>query len=574
MDTIPSSVRERIRKYLPASRQPKLAIQNSCSKTGDAGESWLIATDSHLLVGSQDLTGEMEFTAHPLKEITGSERDGHGFARGKLVFLSGTDPLDRMEYSSLDSTKFETVDQEILSLVRSVGGRPGAPAPAEKPDAEAPVPEREKRTEGRPPSPGPQKAVGPAPPSRARGKSPTPARGRKPPEASRRRTAPTPKTPTTPTATRQQPKQTDLEKTVAVPRSPARALPKKTVAVIPPAEKPPTADRKRTPVPRKKEPPAPPKREKKVSLRRAGGSGSRSLVLLLPSSPLIPGEVIPAQVALRQQKDIACRGVRLHLRGMEETEITEGMGKNRSTSRERHILIDEEHVLFGRRSQPSEQNFADAIENMFSSGRYPVLRTGNHVWDARLYLPSGSLPSYDGRHGSIKYSLKAYVDVPRAFDIAKITNLAINPEEESHRFRFEPVRRRRPGYGPQDLRLHVELDDYRWARDTRIHGRVRFSNPKRREIRGFRVEAYYQEQAVAEGAVRRTKVAAKRSFSNLGFTGTEFPARRFGVPSPPAIPLFAGRYLRTDLFVVVTLDLPREADVKAEFKAVPTSGEE
>jgi hypothetical protein len=362
---------------------------------------------------------------------------------------------------------------------------------------------------------------------------------------------------------------------VAIPKTPARALPKKTVAVVPPAAgKKPPAGKKKTAPPPKKKAPEPPKEEKKVPLERVGGSGSSSVVILLPASSLHPGRIIPAHIGVRRQKDLACRGVRLHLRGLEETEVSHGMGKNRSTSRERRILIDEEHVLFGKRSRPAEENFADALETVFSSGRYPVLRAGNHVWDARLFLPKGSLPSYDGRHGSVKYSLKAYVDVPRAFDIAKIANITISPEEESQRLRFEPIRSGRRGYGPQDLRLHIEMDEFQWGKDTKIRGTVRFSNPKRREIRGLRVDAYYQEQAVAEGEVRRTKVSAKRSFSRLGFTGTEFPTRGFGVPAPASIPLFAGKHLRTDLFVTVTLDLPWEADVKVEYVAVPVSGGE
>jgi hypothetical protein len=581
MDTIPSSVRTRIQKYLPAARQPRLAIQNSCSKTGDAGESWLIATESHLLVGSQDLTGDMEFTAHPLRKITGIERDGHGFGRGKLVFLSGTEALDRLEYSALDSTKFESVDQEILSLVRAAGGRPAAPTPAAKPETGTAGPGKEKKPlEARPPS-GPQPAMRPPAPPPAR-ETPGPPNTREKPPGPPRRQRPTP-TKTAPASTpaadrktpRPKPEPLDAAKTVAIPKTPARALPKKTVAVVPVApEKKPALRKKKTPPPAKKTTPEPPKEEKKVPLERVGGSGSSSVVILLPSSSLHPGRVIPAHVGVRRQKDIACRGVRLHLRGLEETRITHGMGKNRSTSRERRVLIDEEHVLFGKRSRPAEENFADALGTVFSSGRYPVLRAGNHVWDARLYLPTGSLPSYDGRHGSVTYSLKAYVDVPRAFDIAKIANITISPEEESQRLRFAPVRRGRRGYGPRDLQVHIEMDEFEWGEDTKIRGTIRFSNPKRREIRGIRVDAYYQEQAVAEGEVRRTKVAAKRSFSRLGFTGTEFPTRGFGVPAPARVPLFAGKHLRTDLCVTVTLDLPWEADVKFEYVAVPVSGGE
>jgi hypothetical protein len=552
MDEPTSLVRRQIGNHLSPGQKPRLSVQNSCSKTGDAGESWLIATDSHLLIGTQSLAGDLEFEAYPLAEITGIERDSHGLGRGKLIFLSGQKILDQLEYSALDSDKFQTVDQEILSLVRKRGGRPAPPpiaesAPTVEPPQATPTP-REIQAPRRPEPPPREKPA--AKPSA---------------EVGRQRLRP------------------------SAPPTPLRVP-------VPLAPKPP-----QPPAPKPREP----RPEEKVieikpgKLSSAGGTGSPNIVILLPSTRFSPAELVPTQVRLRQKRPVRCRGVRLHLRGMEQTKITHGSGNNRSTSRERRIIVDEEHILYGHRSQPVGDSVADALATLFQSGKHPTLATGNYEWDTRLFLPEGALPSYAGRHGSVNYSLKAYVDIPMSFDVAKNVDLLIIPNEEQRQYRFVPMReptysltkmnreRGRKPFSPSNLKetdtlgmaragdivLEAEVNGFTWGKESKIRGRLRFENPRRREIRGLAVTAELVEEAHAGSHIRRVKAAEKRAFSRLSFNGAEFPWRGFSVPAPRQAPPFTGRLLRLDLVVTVSLDVTLHKDVKVAFVARPGSSE-
>lgn len=543
MDSVTSQVRAKVKGYLAAGQEPRIALQNLCSKTGEAGESWLIATDSTLLIGTQSLAGELEFEAYPLAKITGIERSSHGLGRGKLAFVSGTECLDELEYSALDSDKFQTVDQQILALVRKAGGRPAPVPPAgTAPGVSEPV-EAPATAQVAPPVVEEKPAVVSATPQ------PTPPR----PKA----------------------KAAEVRKPVVPPTG--RRIPEKR---RPPLLHPKVIPGRRGDI--RTAPPAAPVpgegrkggKETPAVLRPAGGKGSPHIVLLLPGTTFTPGELVPCHIRIRQPRSVFCRGVRLHLRGAEETRISHGSGKNRSTHREKVILVDEEHVLFGRHSNPAGENFADALGKLFSSTEYPQLSTGEHTWETRFMVPQSTPPTYEGRCGTVRYSLKAYVDIPLSFDTAKHVGLTVVPEEGRRRYRFVRYESRRSRFrelapGPGDIRLEVELEEYTWGADDRIRGRIRFSNPRRREVRGLKVDAELVEEAHADSHVRVNKINTKRAYSRIGFNEAEFPWRGFSVPAPAGGPPFGGKILRVDLLVKVALDLPWKGNVQAGFMARP-----
>src|SRR2546430_5606260 len=121
---------------------------------------------------------------------------------------------------------------------------------------------------------------------------------------------------------------------------------------------------------------------------------SRSITVELPRLSYYTGEVIEGTVVIETTSEAKSRGLYVDFTGTEETQITRQSGKTSHTYRSTATLVQWRLPLRGEEPVPPR------------TYRYPF----------RFQIPEQSLPSYAGRHASVKYILTARLDGPLWLD--------------------------------------------------------------------------------------------------------------------------------------------------------------
>ena len=113
--------------------------------------------------------------------------------------------------------------------------------------------------------------------------------------------------------------------------------------------------------------------------------------MLLPRLSYVPGEKIHGKVEVRTSKELRHRGLHIKLRCVETLKVESG--------RSRHVENVEKYVK---------------TLDLLGEG---VLSPGSHKFEFSFPIPPDAPPSYSGRGVQIKWTLKAWLDLPMRPDL-------------------------------------------------------------------------------------------------------------------------------------------------------------
>src|SRR2546428_5719687 len=185
---------------------------------------------------------------------------------------------------------------------------------------------------------------------------------------------------------------------------------------------------------------------------------SRSITVELPRLSYYTGEVIEGTVVIDVTAEAKGRGLYVDFTGTEEKQITRQSGKTSHTYRSMATLVQWRLPLRGEEPVPP------------GTYRYPF----------RFQIPEQGLPSYAGRHASVKYILTARLDVPLWLDTVWTTEIFVFYDRPSVRTYAQPVRFRSGGQGPEG---YVELDGDRFFARELIGCRITLNRAENARIR-------------------------------------------------------------------------------------------
>jgi arrestin (S-antigen)-like protein len=225
----------------------------------------------------------------------------------------------------------------------------------------------------------------------------------------------------------------------------------------------------------------------------------------LPRNAYFTGEVIEGTVVIDASREVPSRGLDVDFLGTEETEITRGSGKESRTYRSRATVVQWRLPLRG------EGPLAAGIQ------RFPF----------RFQIPLQGLPSYAGRHASVKYLLMARLDVPMWVDTVWSSEVFVFYDRPSVRTYAQPVRFRSGGEGPE---VYVELDGDRFFARELIGCRITLLRTGKTRVRRVYTRLIGGEWARADGQEQSTETYRNE---------VSVPAKqiRVGVPFAFEIPI-------------------------------------
>ncbi len=266
---------------------------------------------------------------------------------------------------------------------------------------------------------------------------------------------------------------------------------------------------------------------------------SRSITVELPRLSYYTGEVIEGTVVIETTSEAKSRGLYVDFTGTEETQITRQSGKTSHTYRSMATLVQWRLPLRGEEPVPP------------GTYRYPF----------RFQIPEQVLPSYTGRHASVKYILTARLDVPLWLDTVWNTEIFVFYARPSVRTYAQPVRFRSGGEGPE---VYVELDGDRFFARELIGCRITLNRTGNARIRKVYTRLIGGEWARADGQQETTETYR---------TELDVPMEKIqvGVPFAFEIPIpadiassYRGMYSYYSYILHVGLDIAFGFDIVAQ----------
>src|SRR3989442_672210 len=124
-----------------------------------------------------------------------------------------------------------------------------------------------------------------------------------------------------------------------------------------------------------------------------GESPPRGIVVEVPGTSYYTGEVIGGSVGIETTREVSSRGLYVDFTGTEETVITRSAGKTTVTYRSKATIVQWRLPVRGEES----------------------IQPGTYRYPFQFQIPLHALPSYAGRHASVKYILAARLDVPSSY---------------------------------------------------------------------------------------------------------------------------------------------------------------
>src|SRR2546427_1100215 len=189
-----------------------------------------------------------------------------------------------------------------------------------------------------------------------------------------------------------------------------------------------------------------------------GEPTAREIVVELPRTSYFTGEVIEGTVVIETTREVSSRGLYVDFTGTEETVITRSAGKTTVTYRSKATIVQWRLPVRGEES----------------------IQPGTYRYPFQFQIPLHALPSYAGRHASVKYILSARLDVPLWLDTVWTTEIFVFYDRPSVRTFAQPVRFRSGGQGPE---VYVELDGDRFFARELIGCRITLNRAENTRIR-------------------------------------------------------------------------------------------
>ena len=258
----------------------------------------------------------------------------------------------------------------------------------------------------------------------------------------------------------------------------------------------------------------------------------------LPRAGYYSGEVIEGNVIVETTREVPSRGLSVDFVGREATEIARGSGDNRHTYRSSVDHIAWRLPLRGEETLPP--------------GRY---RT-----PFRFQVPFEALPSYQGPHASVRYTVSTRLDVPLWLDTAWSGEVFVFYDRNAVRTFARPVRFRSGGVGPE---VYVELDGDRFLARELIGCRITLLRLGGQRVRRVYVRLLGGEWARAQSAEENTTTFRHE-------VSVPMEAIRVGVPFEFEIPIpaevqssYRGAYSYHGYVLQVGLDIAWATDLLA-----------
>ena len=266
----------------------------------------------------------------------------------------------------------------------------------------------------------------------------------------------------------------------------------------------------------------------------------------LPRAAYYTGEVVTGNVALETTREVDSRGLTLDILGRESTQITRQQGKHSVTHRSQADLLGWRIALH------------DA----------GVVPPGIQRFPFQFQIPQGALPSHQGAHATIEYSLTARLDVPWWPDAVWRQPVFVYYARESVRTFTEPVRFRSGSPDAQGPQVYVELDGSKFFAREMIGCRITLLQLGEHRIRRVYVRLIGGEWARAQRqqeTTTRTVAALDIPMAQIG-VGLPF---MFEIPIPADAPSsYRGTYSYYSYVLQVGLDVAWASDLVAETPVV------
>ena len=265
----------------------------------------------------------------------------------------------------------------------------------------------------------------------------------------------------------------------------------------------------------------------------------RSIGVELPRMSYYTGEVTEGAVVIDTTREVPSRGLYVDFEGVEETVITRGSGKQSHTYRSSAQLVRWRLPLRGEGPVPA----------------------GVQSFPFKFQVPIYALPSYEGRHAKVKYTLSARLDVPLWLDTVWSGEIFVFYDRRSVRTYAQPLRFRSAGQGPE---VYVELDGDRFFARELIGCRITLNRTGNARIRRVYVRLIGGEWAKADGQQESTQ-------SYQHEVSVPMEVIRVGVPFTFEIPIplevhssYCGTYSYYGYLLQVGLDIAWGFDIVAQ----------
>lgn len=265
----------------------------------------------------------------------------------------------------------------------------------------------------------------------------------------------------------------------------------------------------------------------------------RFISVEIPRTAYFLGDIVEGTVVLETTKETPSRGLYVDFSGKEATAITRQQGKSSVTYRSEAALVAWRLPLQGEGTVPP----------------------GTYRFPFKFQVPLQGLPSYQGPHAKVAYTLTARLDVPMWLDTVWSQELFVFYDRPSVRTYSQPVRFRSGGDGPE---VYVELDGDRFFARELIGCRITLLRTG-----GHRIRRLYARLLGAEFAQAQSQHEEVTTFR----TEVDVPADRIrlGVPFTFEIPIpgdvqsaYRGTYSYYSYVLQIGLDIAWGADLVAQ----------
>lgn len=301
----------------------------------------------------------------------------------------------------------------------------------------------------------------------------------------------------------------------------------------------------------------PAERRALLAIEKALAPRKKSLGLFIDRESYRPGDALRGHVELSWPRTSPVRGVRVGFVGAESTRITvsSGTGKTRTstTYREHRALVSREVDLFGGPPVGWWRATGEALNRLLGVEGYPRLTAGRHRWDFEFHLPDDALPSFEGAHAEVAYTIYAQVDIPQGFDLTSEGVVSVGLSEGGGIAALKGRMPRSAGFLKADVDMKVFVDPCPLEAGERLQGRIAVRNHSSKRIRGATIRLLGLEEARAQGRTRDVEHEL-----NAGYLPSPEPSSpeqdiRFEIPIHGPFP-YRGRHSRLDYALEASLD--------------------
>ncbi len=269
----------------------------------------------------------------------------------------------------------------------------------------------------------------------------------------------------------------------------------------------------------------------------------RRVLITLEKKVYSPSEVVRGEVTILTDGAFEANRVTLHFSGIERARVVRGTGDSRRVYEEKIVLVDDKFILHEGGIIPEGET------------RLPF----------ELHIPSAIPGSYYGHHGSVRYTLKANVEISWALD----------PNAEKDVMIVRPLEHVKPKASTKVIdwdgmnQILVEIPRHTIAPPEPFPVRVMVRGDP--SVRGIRFEILFKETVAPKGRVETVtrqlstvyldkEHLSYESWMDIGMQTSE----RWFVP-------FVSRLIKTEIVLKVTADIPFRFDRSVEFHLAAAS---